>query len=107
MTKDRPRLLIIAPAWSQGWWGGGKVPADLAAGRLRSRYDHVGHSDLVGLPRPRRDLLQVERYLTTNIVQTARGQANADSGVPEVRLREGVALSPSCRRSRPGGKRQE
>ena len=27
MTKDRPRLLIISPAWSQGWWGGGKVLA--------------------------------------------------------------------------------
>ncbi len=175
MTNDRPRLLIIAPAWSQGWWGGGKVLApplvlpllagltppdvnvrlvdenvepvdtnadvdwvaitcmtasaprayviadafrkrgipvvmggihptvlpdevaahadaavvgeaepvwrqvlaDLAANRLRPRYDHVGYSDLVGLPRPRRDLLQVERYLTTNIVQTARGCPNA------------------------------
>ncbi len=175
MTKDRPKLLIIAPAWSQGWWGGGKVLApplvlpllagltppdvdvrlidenveqvdtntatdwvaitcmtasaprayaiadafrqrgipvviggihptvlpdeaaihadavvigeaepvwrevlaDLAGGRLRARYDHVGYPDLVGLPRPRRELLQVERYLTTNIVQTARGCPNA------------------------------
>ncbi len=175
MTKDRPKLLIIAPAWSQGWWGGGKVLvpplvlpllagltpsdvdvrlvdenvepvdvnadvdwvaitcmtasaprayaiadafrergipvviggiqptvlpdeaaahadavvvgeaepvwrevlADLAAGRLKPRYDHATYSDLVGLPRPRRDLLQVERYLTTNIVQTARGCPNA------------------------------
>jgi radical SAM superfamily enzyme YgiQ (UPF0313 family) len=175
MNRDRPRLLIIAPAWSQGWWGAGKVLApplvlpllagltpldvdvalvdenvervdvnatadwvaitcmtasaprayviadafrhraipvvmggihptvlpdeasahadavvvgeaepvwqevlaDLAAGRLRSRYDHGGHSDLVGLPIPRRDLLQVARYLTTNIVQTARGCPNA------------------------------
>ena len=170
-----PRLLIVAPAWSQGWWGGGKVLApplvlpllaaltpadvevrlvdenveavdtnadvdwvaitcmtasaprayaiadafhrrgipvvmggihptvlpdeaathsdavvvgeaepvwrevlaDLAGGRLRPRYDHVDYSDLVGLPRPRRELLQVERYLTTNIVQTARGCPNA------------------------------
>jgi radical SAM superfamily enzyme YgiQ (UPF0313 family) len=175
MTKDRPKLLIIAPAWSQGWWGGGKVLApplvlpllagltpsdvdvrlvdenvepvdvnadadwvaitcmtasaprayaiadafrergipvviggihptvmpdeaaahadavvigeaepvwrevlaDLAAGRLKPRYSRVGYSDLVGLPRPRRELLQVERYLTTNIVQTARGCPNA------------------------------
>jgi radical SAM superfamily enzyme YgiQ (UPF0313 family) len=175
MTKDRPRLLIIAPAWSQGWWGGGKVLApplvlpllaaltppdvevrlidenveavdtnadvdwvaitcmtasaprgyaiadafrqrgiavvmggihptvlpdeaathadavvigeaepvwrevlaDLAAGRLRPRYDHSGYSDLVGLPRPRRELLRVDRYLTTNVVQTGRGCPNA------------------------------
>jgi len=175
--KNRPRLLIVAPAWSQGWWGGGKVLApplvlpllagltppdvevrlvdenvepvdmnaaadwvaitcmtasaprayviadafrqrglpvviggihptvlpeeaaahadavvigeaeplwrevlaDLAAGRLRPRYQHDGYSDLVGLPRPRRELLQVDRYLTTNIVQTARGCPNACS----------------------------
>jgi radical SAM superfamily enzyme YgiQ (UPF0313 family) len=175
MTNDRPRLLIIAPAWSQGWWGGGKVlapplvlpllagltppdvdvrlidenieavdtdtdvdwvaitcmtasaprayaiadafrkrgipvvmggihptvlpdeaaahadavvigeaepvwqevVADLAADRLRPRYTHDGYSDLVGLPRPRRELLRVDRYLTTNIVQTARGCPNA------------------------------
>jgi radical SAM superfamily enzyme YgiQ (UPF0313 family) len=175
MTRDRPRLLAIAPAWSQGWWGGGKVLApplvlpllagltppevdvrlvdenveavdtnaqadwvaitcmtasaprayaiadafrqrgmpvvmggihptvlpdeaalhadavvlgeaepiwrkmlqDLAAGRLRPRYQHPGYAELRGLPRPRRELLQVERYLTTNVVQTARGCPNA------------------------------
>ena len=58
------------PVWRE-------VLADLAAGRLQPRYAHAGYSDLVGLPRPRRDLLQVERYLTTNIVQTARGCPNA------------------------------
>ncbi len=177
MTKDRPRLLILAPAWSQGWWGHGKVLApplalpllagmtppevevrlideniepidtdaiadwvaitcmtasaprayviadafrqrgipvvmggihptvlpeeaaahadavvigeaepvwrevlaDLAAGRLQPRYAPTGYSDLVGLPRPRRELLQADRYLTTNIVQTARGCPNACS----------------------------
>jgi len=177
VTRNRPRLLIIAPAWSQGWWGGGKVLApplvlpllagltppdvdvrlvdenveaidtnadvdwvaitcmtasaprayviadafrqrgvpvvmggihptvlpdeaaahadavvvgeaepvwrevlaDLAAGRLRPRYEHAGYSDLVGLPRPRRELLQVDRYLTTNVVQTGRGCPNACS----------------------------
>jgi radical SAM superfamily enzyme YgiQ (UPF0313 family) len=177
VTRNRPRLLIIAPAWSQGWWGRGKVLApplvlpllagltppevevrlvdenvepvdvksaadwvaitcmtasaprayviadafqergipvvmggihptvlpdeaaahadavvigeaepvwrevlaDLAAGRLRPRYKHDGYPDLSGLPRPRRELLQVERYLTTNIVQTARGCPNGCS----------------------------
>jgi radical SAM superfamily enzyme YgiQ (UPF0313 family) len=177
VTRNRPRLLIIAPAWSQGWWGRGKVLApplvlpllagltppdvdvrlvdenvepvdvksaadwvaitcmtasaprayviadafrqrgipvvmggihptvlpdeaaahadavvigeaepvwrevlaDLAAGRLRPRYKHDGYPDLSGLPRPRRELLQVDRYLTTNVVQTARGCPNGCS----------------------------
>jgi radical SAM superfamily enzyme YgiQ (UPF0313 family) len=33
----------------------------------------------VGLPHPRRELLRVERYLTTNVVQTARGCPNGCS----------------------------
>lgn len=172
--EDRPKLLIISPAWSQGWWGGGKVlapplvlpllagltppevevrlvdesvesvdvnaeadwvamtcmtasaprayalsegfrqrgipvvmggihptvlpdeagahadavvmgeaepvwrevVADLAAGRLKARYGPAPYSNLVGLPHPRRDLLRVERYLTTNVVQTVRGCPN-------------------------------
>jgi radical SAM superfamily enzyme YgiQ (UPF0313 family) len=175
MKRNGPRLLIIAPAWSQGWWGGGKVLApplvlpllaaltpadvdvrlvdenvepidvnaaadwvaitcmtasaprayaisgafrqrgipvvmggihptvlpdeaaahadavvigeaepvwrevlaDLAAGRLRPRYQHPGYADLAGLPPPRRELLRVNRYLTTNVVQTGRGCPNA------------------------------
>ena len=56
-----------------------EVLADLAAGRLRPRYQHDGYSDLVGLPRPRRELLRVDRYLTTNVVQTGRGCPNACS----------------------------
>jgi len=175
LAGNRPRLLVIAPTWRQGWWGGGRVLApplflpllagltppdvdvrlvdenvepvdtnadtdwvaitcmtasaprayaiadafrarglpvvmggihptvrpdeaaehadsvvigeaepvwkeviaDLAAGRLRPRYRHHGYHDLVGLPRPRRELLRRERYLTTDIVQTSRGCPNA------------------------------
>jgi radical SAM superfamily enzyme YgiQ (UPF0313 family) len=58
------------PVWRE-------VLADLAAGRLRARYKHDGYADLAGLPRPRRELLQVDRYLTTNVVQTGRGCPNA------------------------------
>jgi len=43
---------------------------------LLPRYWHVDYAELVGLPRPRRELLQVQRYLTTNVVQTARGCPN-------------------------------
>jgi radical SAM superfamily enzyme YgiQ (UPF0313 family) len=174
LMKDKPRLLIIAPAWSQGWWDGGKVLvpplvlpllagltprdidvqlidenvepvdvemaadwvaitcmtasaprayaisksfrerripvvmggihptvmpeeaalhadaiiigeaepvwhrviADLSAGSLQSRYQSANLDDLTGLPLPRRELLKTERYLTTNVVQTARGCPN-------------------------------
>jgi radical SAM superfamily enzyme YgiQ (UPF0313 family) len=58
------------PVWQQ-------IIADLAANRLQSRYRHDGFADLAGLPRPRRELLQVDRYLNTNVVQTARGCPNA------------------------------
>ncbi len=58
------------PVWSQ-------VLADLAANRLQPRYRHPEYADLAGLPRPRRELLRVARYLTTNVVQTARGCPNA------------------------------
>lgn len=50
---------------------------DFAAGRLKSRYGEQGvYADLAGLPRPRRELLQIQRYLTTNVVQTSRGCPN-------------------------------
>jgi radical SAM superfamily enzyme YgiQ (UPF0313 family) len=173
--KDKPRLLIVSPAWCQGWWRGGKVLApplslpllagltprdvdvrlidenverldpdtpadwvaltvptasaprayemaagfrergipvimggihptvlpdeaalhadavvvgeaepvwgevisDLTAGRLKPRYQAEGYHDLVGLPRPRRELLRTDRYLTINVVQTARGCPHA------------------------------
>ncbi len=46
---------------------------DLAADRLQPRYQADDWADLTGLPFPRRDLLRAERYVTTNVVQTARG----------------------------------
>jgi len=58
------------PVWRQ-------LLADLAAGRLGSRYQGTGYADLKGLPWPRRELLRGERYLTINVVQTSRGCPNA------------------------------
>jgi len=52
------------------------VLADFLRGCLQPRYRHDGFAELTGLPRPRRELLQVHRYLTTNVVQTARGCPN-------------------------------
>lgn len=49
----------------------------LATGKtLPPRYENFGFANLVGLPIPRRDLLRTERYLTINVVQTARGCPN-------------------------------
>ena len=53
------------------------VLADLAGNRLKPRYESDGFHDLAGMPVPRRDLLKAERYLTINVVQTARGCPNA------------------------------
>ena len=60
---------------AEGVWG--EVISDLAGGRLKPRYQAEGYHDLVGLPRPRRELLRTERYLTINVVQTARGCPHA------------------------------
>ena len=58
------------PVWKE-------VIADLAGNRLKRRYQHNGFCELVGLSLPCRELLQIDRYLTINVVQTARGCPNA------------------------------
>jgi len=52
---------------------------DFAAGGLKPRYENQGLSNMEGLPLPRRDLLKGDRYLTVNVVQTARGCPNGCS----------------------------
>ncbi len=56
-----------------------KIIQDLAGNRLQPRYENFGFANLEGLPLPRRDLLKGNRYLTTNVVQTARGCPNGCS----------------------------
>jgi len=61
------------PVWQE-------IIQDLRSGnKLKSRYENFGFANLEGLPLPRRDLLQVDRYLTVNVVQTARGCPNGCS----------------------------
>jgi len=60
-------------------WTWHEVLDDLAGGRLKPRYECAHHPELAGLPHPRRDLLRGERYLSVNVVQTARGCPNACS----------------------------
>jgi len=53
-----------------------QVLADFAAGRPQRIYRAAQRPSLEGLPFARRDLLQAERYLSVNLVQTARGCPN-------------------------------
>lgn len=52
---------------------------DLAADRLKPRYENYGLANMEDVPLPRRDLLKGDRYLTLNNVQTARGCPNGCS----------------------------
>jgi radical SAM superfamily enzyme YgiQ (UPF0313 family) len=60
------------PVWRE-------ILEDLAGNRLKPRYENYGLADLKGMPLPRRDLLRGERYITINVVQTARGCPNGCS----------------------------
>lgn len=55
----------------------GEVLADLGREALKGRYQSSEYCNMEGLPIPRRDLLVRDRYLTVNVVQTARGCPNA------------------------------
>ena len=54
-----------------------RVLADFAAGRAQQFYRAEERPQLEDLPIPRRDLLRTDRYLTVNLVQTARGCPHA------------------------------
>jgi len=54
-----------------------QVFADFAAGRPQQTYRTEERPTLENLPVPRRDLLDASRYLTVNVVQTARGCPHA------------------------------
>jgi radical SAM superfamily enzyme YgiQ (UPF0313 family) len=60
------------PIWAQ-------IIEDLRANQLKPRYSDYGFASLEKMPLPRRDLLRGDRYLTTNVVQTARGCPNGCS----------------------------
>jgi len=60
---------------AEGQWP--QVLADFAAGRPQPLYRSEARPRLESLPIPRRDLLRPGRYLTVNLVQTARGCPHA------------------------------
>jgi len=68
-AAEHADAVVIGEAEHQ--WG--QVLADFAAGRPQQFYSSDTRPVLENLPIPRRDLLQTDRYLTVNIVQTARG----------------------------------
>jgi len=55
---------------AENYWP--EIISDLEAGRLKSRYQAPFH-DMKGLPRPRIELLEGRRYLTTRVIETTRG----------------------------------
>lgn len=50
--------------------------SDFEASSLKSRYQGPDYCKMEGMPIPRRDLLKRKRYLSTGVVQTARGCSN-------------------------------
>jgi radical SAM superfamily enzyme YgiQ (UPF0313 family) len=60
---------------AEGQWP--QVFADFVAGRPQPLYQMAERPHLDNLPLPRRDLLQADRYMTVNLVQTARGCPHA------------------------------
>ncbi len=68
-ASEHADAVVIGEAENQ--WP--RVFADFAAGRPQRFYRTEQRPELKDLPIPRRDLLRTERYLTVNLVQTARG----------------------------------
>lgn len=50
---------------------------DFLGGKMKKRYQSDAPHDLIGLPRPRYDLLKKKAYTFTNVIETARGCPHA------------------------------
>ena len=74
-AAEHADAVVVGEAENQ--WPG--VLEDFAAGRLQPLYRAEQRPELGGLPFPRRDLLHLDRYLSPNLVQTARGCPHACS----------------------------
>lgn len=72
-TAEHADAVVIGEAENQ--WP--RVFADFAAGRPQQFYRTAQRPELKDLPIPRRDLLCTHRYLSVNLVQTARGCPHA------------------------------
>jgi len=59
---------------------------DFASGRMAPVYSHLGRAAVKGLPTPRRDLLNLKKYLKIPCIQASRGCPNRCSfcAIPEV-----------------------
>jgi radical SAM superfamily enzyme YgiQ (UPF0313 family) len=72
-AAEHADAVVIGEA--EGQWP--QVFADFAAGRPQQFYQTAERPQLANQPLPRRDLLQADRYMTVNLVQTARGCPHA------------------------------
>lgn len=66
-----PHADAIVTGYAEESWP--QLVRDLAAGRLRDRYEQRPDLDLRGMPLPRRDLLPKGKYLTTAVFEATRG----------------------------------
>ena len=67
----QPHADSIVVGYAEDTWP--QLLRDLAAGRLRPRYDQQPGLSLAGRPFPRRDLLPGGRFLTNNVFEATRG----------------------------------
>lgn len=66
----QPHADAIVVGYAEDTWP--ELLRDLAAGRLRPRYDQAADLSLAGRPFARRDLLPARRFLTTNVFEATR-----------------------------------
>jgi radical SAM superfamily enzyme YgiQ (UPF0313 family) len=66
----QPHADAIVVGYAEDTWP--ELLRDLAAGRLRARYDQAADLSLAGRPFARRDLLPARRFLTTNVFEATR-----------------------------------
>lgn len=70
-----PHADSVVVGYAEDTWP--ELLRDLAAGRMRARYQQGPDLDLAGRPRPRRDLMAADRYITTHVFEATRACIHA------------------------------
>ncbi|MFL6194158.1 MAG: B12-binding domain-containing radical SAM protein [Thermoanaerobaculia bacterium] len=67
----QPHADAVVVGYAEESWP--ELLRDLAAGRMKRRYDQRPGLSLAGMPFPRRDLLPRQRYITDDVFEATRG----------------------------------